>query len=73
MIKIINDHKMNRSCIVAENRKDRPFVAGEKSKCPFCIGNEHMLEDIHLEHRTGDHVDARIVKKKYTVSGSGEA
>lgn len=73
MIKIINDHKMNRSCIVAESRKNRPFVAGEKSKCPFCIGNEHMLEVIHLEHKRGDHFDVRIVNNKYPVCGEGEA
>lgn len=69
MSRMIHEFSMRRSCIIAEGRRDRPFVGAEKAKCPFCLGNEQMLENIWLENSTDNGFIARIVSNKYPICG----
>ncbi|MEG0325931.1 MAG: DUF4931 domain-containing protein [Cellulosilyticaceae bacterium] len=72
MSRIINEYHLGRSCIIAEDRKNRPFIGIEKNKCPFCVENEQMIENIWLESSKDNEFVARIVNNKYPICGVDE-
>ncbi|WP_180270701.1 galactose-1-phosphate uridylyltransferase [Sporanaerobium hydrogeniformans] len=60
------DSYLKRNSKITENRAKRPFIMGEKEKCPFCKGKERQLEEIYLEvHLPEERERIRIVKNKY--------
>ncbi|MGL4735876.1 MAG: galactose-1-phosphate uridylyltransferase [Cellulosilyticaceae bacterium] len=67
MPKLYNESYSHRSFILSEGRDARPSVRGGKAACPFCKGNEEMIEHIWLEHSTLEGDVIRVINNKYPV------
>lgn len=69
---LYNEQVLGTSCIISENRKDKPYIstAGTTS-CPFCEGNEAMLEHIWLEKSLENGDKIRVINNKYPVVSEG--
>lgn len=70
MPRLYNESYSNRSFILSEGRDARPSVRGGKTTCPFCQGNEEMIEHIWLEQPTKEGDTVRVINNKYPVCTS---
>jgi len=62
------DPYLIKSCIIAEDRKKRPYINETSYTCPFCVGNEKDIEHIRLESKKpGEDFLIKIVNNKYPI------
>ncbi|WP_069997991.1 galactose-1-phosphate uridylyltransferase [Cellulosilyticum sp. I15G10I2] len=66
---IYEDPYLLKSCIVAENRKNRPAVDELVHTCPFCPGHESDIEKVWLEVKQENNFLIKIVNNKYPICG----
>lgn len=61
-----NDYLI-QNCILAENRKVRPFVHEEDTQCPFCPKPYRHDENVFLEVKNQEHFLIKIMSNQYPV------
>lgn len=62
------DSYLVKSCIIAENRRDKPYIDEVADACPFCPGHESDIDEIRLQVK--EHAkpfQVKIVNNKYPV------
>lgn len=67
-----NHPSLGYSCIISETRKHRPNISEDAQKaCPFCKGNEHLIEKVYIEKALDDGDCIKIINNKYPVCIEG--
>ncbi len=67
-MQVVKDPYSSNKVIYSPGRQNRPEeTKGEKIRCPFCAGNEDLLEKIFLELPNKKNWQVRVVKNKYPI------